>query len=1349
MKDAVYFEKPYQCLYIGKQNHAQKTCERMGYHMLSKLSVRKPFTVLVVVALVLVLGGLSFRDMNTDLLPKMELPYAIVMTSYVGASPEEVETSVTKPVEQAMASISNIKTISSNSRDNVSMVMLEFEQAVNMDSAMIEMRESLDTISAIWEDTIGNPIIMKMNPEMLPIMVAGIDYDDKSSLEVTDLVNQEVIPDLESVEGVASVSAAGEIEEKIEVIIREEKVKQMNREVRRAINAQLSDAEKKIDEGVHKIEDGERTLEDRQGDAAKKMADGENKLSKASSQISDGLKEVDRQITQVKSQRTELLAQEKKLNDGLSEIKKAKDKLQENLSSLKKAEEELNKIQTGLKKLSEQRTMLYEQIALTDNQAAKAALKSALQLVERQLAQIDEELKSQNMTRDDIDKKLNEVSGGVDKLESTLVDLNKQEAELIASKPAITKAKKQIADGLKKLRTARQKLKNGEITTDKAIKQLSEQKILASIQLSVAQANLSSGKSKLDDAKKQFDDTKKETKKSSDLNKVLTTEMVKGILMAENFEMPAGYITEDDVDYLVRVGDDIPNAKGFKDLVIMDYDIDGLKPIKLKDVADVIITDNSAEVYAKIDGKPAVALTMEKQSGYSTGDVSDRILEKFDEMQSADKEMHITTLMDQGVYIDLVVGSVFENLLMGGILAIFILLIFLWDWRPTLIVACSIPFSLVSTIVLMYFTGVTLNIISLSGLALGVGMLVDNSIVVIENIYRLRKEGVSAKKAAVEGAKGVAGAITASTLTTICVFAPIIFTDGLTRQLFVDLGLTLAYSLIASLVVALTLIPALAAGTLRKTRETKDTFLGVVYRFYAAVMKKLLHAKIIVVLVSLGLMVLTAFLASRKGTSLMPEMESTQASVTYRAEKEATFEEATEISDKIMDAIKDIPDITTIGAMSGGANMMMNMGGMGGGGSRESVDMYIMLNEERTLTNDELADMITERTKGFPGEVTVETAGMDMSALGGNGISIQVKGKDLDRLQEITDDIIKRIEHIKGLKEISNGLDEDSQEFHISINKGKAMSYQLTVAQVFEQIRLKAAEATAATTIETDTKDYDIFVKDEANETLERKDIRNMDIEYTTKEGKKKNVKLSEIADFSVSLAPKGISRDNQSRTMRVRAELEDDYNIGLVSEEVNEALDGYQAPEGYEYIMEGEDASINESMEQVMLMLVVGILFMYLIMVAQFQSLLSPFIILFTLPLAFTGGFLGLMIAGKEISVIAMIGFVMLSGIIVNNGIVLVDYINQLRRGGMERTEAMILAGQVRMRPILMTAMTTILGLSTMAFGMGMGSDMVQPMAIVTIGGLIYGTILTLVVVPCIYGLLTRKKSMVKDEIV
>lgn len=1307
--------------------------------MLSKFSVRKPYTVLVAVVLVIVLGILSFSNMSTDLMPDMEFPYAIVMTTYPGASPEEIETAVTKPVEQAMASITNMKQVSSVSNSNMSVVILEFNENTDMNSATIDMRESLDTVSAQWDDSIGNPTIMKINPDMMPIMVAALDYDNMDSVGVTEKAENDIIPELESVEGVASVSASGEVDKKIEVIVQGDKIKEMNQKVQDAIDGKLQDASDKIEKNKNKIRDGKDTLSDKQDQAADKLAKGEAKLNQSSEKMKKTLETINTNLKTIESKEKELKTAEKQVKTGQAQISTQKASLQATIKMLTATKTSLTQLQASLSALTEQKQALETQIAAVGE---TAELKSQLEAVNTQLTVIQQKLTEQGMTQEDLPGKITEVESGLSKAQEGMQTITAQEKKLAASKKQLKSGKKKIAAGKAKLLDAKDKLEKGQISVEEAKNEISKQKVLVAIKLSVAEVQVNTGESKLDEAEKQLKDSKKTTKEGADLKKIITKSMVENILKAENFNMPAGYITDNEASYLVKVGEKVESQKDIENLVICDMGFDDLDPIRLSDVADIAITDNSKDVYTMVNGNPAVALTMEKATGYSTGDVTKRLESRLDQLEKDNEGLHTTVLMNQGLYIDLVVDSVVDNLLYGALFSIIILLLFLKDLRPTFIVACSIPLSVVAAVVLMYFSGVTLNVISLSGLALGVGMLVDNSVVVIENIFRLRnEEGYSIKEASVEGAKQVGGAILASTLTTICVFAPIVFTEGITRQLFTDLALTLAYSLLASLVVALTLVPAMSQGMLRKVKDNPNKLIVKIQNVYGKVLSVLLHKKIFVLLGALVLLVVFALLSVSRGTAFMPEMRSTQMTAAISIPKDddtMSKQDLYEKSNEVMEQFLKVDGVETVGAMSGGGGMMSMMSG-----GSDSISVYVLLNEDNKRSNQDIKKEMEEKVKNIPCDVSIEASAMDMSSMFGSGITMRIKGKDLDKIQKISEDIMKQLEGVDGITEITNGMEDASQEFRITVKKDKAMEYSLTVAQVFQQINARVKEASSATTLSTDTEDLDVYVSDEKDEKLKRSDIEKMKIEYTDSQTQKtKKVKLSKIADFSMADTPSSINRINQTRYMTVSLTLGDDYNVGLVSNDVHAVLDKYEMPSGYELEFTGEDENINESIKQVALMFIVGVIFMYLIMVAQFQSLLSPFIILFTIPLAFTGGFMGLWISGSEVSVIALIGFVMLSGIIVNNGIVLVDYINQLREQGMTKYEAIVEAGKTRLRPILMTALTTILGLLPMIISSDSGSDMIRPMSIVTIGGLIYGTLLTLFVVPCIYAILNRKKD-------
>lgn len=1272
-----------------------------GEIMLSKLSVKKPYTIVVAVVLVIVLGVVSFSNMTVDLLPSMNLPYAVVITTYPGASPEEVETAVTKPVEQTMATVSNIKKVSSSSRENMSTVILEFEQTANMDSATIEMRESLDQIKSYWPDTIGNPMIMKLNPTMMPIMVAAVSAGGSDAVNAEKIIRDKVIPEIESTEGVASVSVSGTVEETVEVTVNPDKVKALNNKVKKSLDNKFAEAGEALADAKAKVESGKAAMEKGQREAAKKLGAAEAEISKKNAQLSQGQLEV---------------------NEKLSELNLAKAQLDSQKTELAAKELELTTARTALETLK----------------AGEDRVKESLQNLLEDI-KVNGETQEKLASKKELEEKIRQIS----LFDSTMKKLDEGLKQIAAGKVQIAKAEEQLSAGREALTAMKEQLAKGAISLAEARGQMSAAQIQATAQLGAASSQILIGEQTLAQKQGEFDSAKEQAYKSADLGNILTTDMVRTLLAAQNFNMPAGYVKEDGIDYLIRVGNKFQDIEELKELVLVD--MEGIDPVTLSDVADVAQVNNADEVYAKINGETGMLLSIQKQTGYSTGDVSRQILEKFDSLKKEYKELNLVTLMDQGVYIDLIINSVLQNLLFGAVLAVLVLFAFLKSIRPTLVIACSIPISLMAAIVMMYFSGVTLNIISLSGLALGVGMLVDNSIVVIENIYRMRnEEGASAKKAAIEGAKQVSGAIMASTLTTICVFAPIVFTQGITRQLFVDMGLTIAYSLLASLLVALTVVPMMSAGLLRKTETKEGRLIDKLQTAYAASLRKTLKWKAVVLLAAAGLLVLSGVLALSRGTAFMPEMESTQISMNLEMEEGTPLAETGKAADDVMERLMKIEDIENIGAMASAGGML----GMGSA-STNRIQLYAILKEDKKLSNDELKKRIEEDTKDCAGELTVNMSEMDMSALGSSGVVVQIKGRDLDKLQNIAKEIAGIMEDIKGVASVYDGMEKTTGELRVVVDKAKAMKHNLTVAQVFQQISAKVAAAKSATALSTDVKDYDVFVLDKNNEEMTRESVKKMSVTAKKPDGTEEKVPLKDIVTFEEAVGLQSVNRDNQSRYINVTAELKDGENIGIISNRVRDALKAYDMPDGYEAEMTGEDKTIRESMTELLKMLGLAVLFMYLIMVAQFQSLRSPFIIMFTIPLAFTGGLFALYFSGSPVSVIAMIGFVMLSGIIVNNGIVFVDYTNQLIESGMERREALVEAGSTRLRPIIMTALTTVLGLSTMALGMGSGADMVQPMAVVTVGGLIYGTVLTLYVVPCIYDLFHRKeKARLREEI-
>lgn len=1394
--------------------------------MLGKFSVKKPYTVLVAVVLVIVLGVVSMMKMSTDLLPNISLPYVIVMTTYPGASPETVEMTVTQPVEGSMATVSNIESISSVSSENYSMVILEFAQSADMNAVSLEIRENLDQIKSYWSDDIGNPIIMKLNPDMLPVMIAAVGGEGMTNAEVTDITQNTVIPDLESIEGVASASATGLIEESVNVIIRQDKIDAINEQVFGSIDEELKDAEQQLADGRQEIYDGQEKLNDSRADldesrqqlndsqeeldknkkeledSRQKIADGKAELAENKTKLEEGKNE----LSSKKSESTEKLAQaEKELLTAKADLEASKVHITSQITTVKSLEDGIKKAKdgqqaidsalTGISALQsavlacitpdnqEESGLIGEDLANQINavlsqvsgasatltaDSSPAAAKQVLSAAESALrAQRPSDELITNMEASlnantgglgaeayiaSMQSVLSEIEGNIAKLDSGLTELYKgnltaaiefanAQTTISLGEMQITTAEAQIEASEKQLESGQKQIESGQEQIDSGWEQLKE----GEEQLNESAKKLQDSLKQLAESEEDLEENRQNAYDQADMNGILTVSTVKSLLAAQNFSMPAGYVTEDGIDYLVRVGDKPEDVEALKKMPIMNTEMDGVDIIYLEDVADVFMTDNSADIYTNVNGNPGVMLTIQKQTGYSTGDVSDRIKEKFKDLQEENEKLTLITLMDQGIYIDLVMDSIINNVLVGALLAILILILFLKDIRPTMVVAVSIPISLITAIVCMYFSGVTLNVISLSGLALGVGMLVDNSIVVIENIYRLRGEGYSAKEAAIQGAGEVAGAILASTLTTVCVFLPIVFTEGITRQLFVDMGLTIAYSLLASLVVALTVVPAMASGVLSKVTPKEDgRFFGGLIKAYEKVLALALKTKPVVFLLVLVLLVGSAAAAFAKGTAFMPDMDSTQISMTVTLPKDTPLSHTGEVTDEILYKIAEIDEVVDIGAMANASSLTMLTGN--GNSSTNETAVYISLDENKKRSNEVIADEIENRISDIvereDAEIAIETSSMDMSAMGGSGITVQIKGRELDTLQELAKEVAGIVEGVEGTTEVSDGLEESTGELRIIVDRDKAIEHGFTVAQVFQQIQGKLAAATSATSLETEIRDYDVYVKNAEDMTLTRELVKDLTLDRTKNDGSKETVKLSELATFEDTETSMSVNRLNQTRYIPVTAQLADGYNIGLVSDAVEKALKDYELPDGYTIEMTGENETITDAMQQLYLMLILALIFMYLIMVAQFQSLLSPFIIMFTIPLAFTGGFLGLLISGSEVSVIALIGFVMLSGIIVNNGIVLVDYINQLRAQGMEKKEAIMTAGRTRMRPVLMTAMTTILALSTMVFSHDMGADMSRPMSVVTIGGLTYGTLLTLIVIPCIYDVFSRGKE-------
>ena len=1326
-----------------------------------KFSVKKPLTVFVSIIAVLVLGVVAYLKMTPDLLPNMDFPYVIIMTAYPGATPEKVEAEVTKPLEQSMSTLEHIKEVTSTSSENVSMVMLEFEESVNMDTIGVDIQQQIATLSASWSDMVAAPYVLKINPSMLPVQVAALSMEGKNQIELTEFVNDTLVNKLEGIPGVARITTTGMIQQELHIILDQKLIDQTNEKVMAAINQKLDDAAKELEEQKQELESSKAQMEsakDQMSAGVDAIIEGEKQLQIEKKKLEEAKQELEAGKTQLESAYKTM----KLLNDQVVDLVNAREEAAVRRDALRALEEQKLQIQ----QLRLQILEVKGQIALLEGTASvepsdPVAPSGDLETLRTQLIQLEAKLAMQEapyhaalaaagVAEENLEAELVAADAKLELTEQAVYAIDQLLSTMDMDHQSLNAAVVEMETQLNQLYEAEKQLESGLLTMEQAEEMLNEQKLKGMIEMSTAAGQLAAGASSLEMALTQIEtgfdtieDSREDALKQADLNEIITMEMVTQILTAQNFAMPAGYVEQDGVNYMVSVGEEITELEALQDLLLFDMGMDGVDPIYLSDVAVVTLTDNRNETYAKLDGSDGVMLSFEKQSTYATAETTNNINDRFRELEKEYPGLKFVSLMDQGDYIYLVVESILKNLFLGALFSVLILFIFLRDIRPTFITLCSIPISVIFAIVLMYFSGVSLNMISLSGLAIAVGMLVDNSVVVIENIYRLRAKGANVIQAAVSGAGQVVGAVTASTLTTVCVFVPIVFVDGMTKQLFTDLALTMTYALVASLIISLTLVPAMATGMLKKDKPIRESrFSTLIMKAYRKSIAWSLRFKPVVLILAAVLLVGSAFVSLSKGFIFMPDMDSPMITVSVTMPEDADMEKASALADDLMERIGKVEGVETVGAM-----MEANTGIAAGLSATDfNVTVYITL-ESDTMSGALVAQQIEEDCSDMECTVSATSAMMDMTMLTGSGVSLDLYAEDMDTLRDAALQSGELLERLEGVKEVKNGLEDAAPALHVDIDRNEAMKHGLTVAQVYMELAAGLTADGTAASLELDGISTDVIIEKPKGAVLDAEGLRNYVFEITNQEGEVEKIPLSDFAVVEETTSMDTISRVNQRRHLAVTAELEAGYNVTLLTQKAEAIMKKADLPKGVSYGFSGENEMIMEAVEQLLLMLLVGLLLVYLIMVAQFQSLKSPFIVMFTIPLAFTGGFLALLICGMEVSVIALIGFIMLMGIIVNNGIVLVDYINQLRLDGMERQEAIIEAGVTRMRPILMTTLTTVLGQIVMAVSRDAGSIMMRPIAVVSIGGLLYATLMTLYVVPCIYDMMNKKELRKIDD--
>lgn len=1016
---------------------------------LIRQSVKRPVGVIMIVLAVLALGFVSVRSLAVDLFPEIDLPVAVVATSYQDAAPEEIESSISKPLEESISSVEGIETIQSQSQSNSSLVLMMFKNGTDLDQALLDVREKVDQVSGALPERAGDPNIMRFSPDELPVVWVSLTGKDADVL--TELADNEVVPYFERQEGVASVTVEGAKEREIQLILDEA-----------ALN-------------THGI--------------------------------------------------------------GADEVTQA--------------------------------------------------------------------LQSSNQS----------TSVGT-------IDKGKQDLQVRVS---------------------------GE------------------------------------------------------------------------------YETLDDIRETI-----IQTEEG--------------KQLHINDVAEVKDSFKKEGSRTLVNGEPSVVLSFLKNSDANTVDVARAIDASKDELNEQLPEgAELTTVIDTSDFIEESVSSVTQNLLIGGVISVFILLLFLKSVRATIVIALSIPIAIISTFSLMYFTGETLNVLTLGGLALGLGMMVDSSIVILENIYSYRQKGYNLVDSAIKGATELAPAVIASTTTTLVVFLPIVYVEGIASDMFTPLALTVSFSLLASLIVAVTVVPMLSSKLLSKAMEDGrrywfDTLLGKIADFYEAILEKVLKFRKTSVFVTLVLIAGSIAATPFIGAEFIPAGDQGQLDIKVETRASSSLAATEEVTDQINKELEAYEDIINVSFVSIGE------GGVDGSTSADNEASYtieLVSADERDVTTKELVTELDEKLAHIVGaEVTVSEAdgGLGM----GDPVQIELSGQEHEVLRDLADEIKTDISNIEGVFNPESGADEAVPQMKLTVDDEKAATYGLTANQISAQIENQFIGETA-TVFRDEGKEFDVTLTYPEEEKKSIADLQDMKVD--TPVGS--SISLEEVAEFKEVLGPVTLTRENQQSQTTVTSELAD-RDLGSVTTDIEAYLDDFNFPEGYSYNIGGEAEDMAESFADLTLALVFSIFLVYAVMAVQFENFLFPFIIMFSLPATVIGVVGGLLISGLSFSIPAFIGIIMLAGIVVNNSIVLVDYIDILRDRGMERYEAIIEAGRTRLRPILMTTLTTVLAMVPLGLALGEGAEMQQPLAVTIIFGLSISSIFTLLLIPVVYTFfddLTKKFTKKKKE--
>ena len=1283
---------------------------------MEKFSVKKPFTVLVAVIMVLMLGFVSISNMQTNLLPDVNTPYLMVVTVYPGASPERVESEVSDVMQNALGTVAGVEKVTATSAENYSLLLMQFSDDTDMNSAMVKVSNKVDQTTASLPSSCLTPSIIEYSLNMNAFMTVAVSREGSDVYDLSEFVSDTLVPYVERKGGVSSVSTNGLIEKMVQVQLSQEKIDAINEKLLEVIDVQLADARKQLESAEAQIEAGRKEYNRQFKNYSNTVSD--TMMQEMSGQVGDAIEVVRKQAQALLDSVNQLIAvvQEPEIQQALIDVR----------DGLQRVMDKFN--ETGMKDIDSLIEIVTELRDITDK------LTGALQQLQQRL---NTESGTEGSTAADLADDL-QVQQSLNTVYNTLNDVIKAMDDV----PGLTK------------------------TFSDAIGNFSQQQMQAYMKFTEAREMLNEYEKQLAEAKQTYADAEEKAMASSDVSKLLDIDTLAQLIYAQNFSMPAGYVKDSSgKSWLLKVGEEYDSIEDISGALLLH--VDGFGDVRLSDVADVEVIDNAEASYTRLNGERAAVLKIYKGATSSASEVSDNCLSAFQELEAQYDGLHVVVLSNQGNYITIIVKSILSSMVIGAALAIIVLAIFLRDVKPTLVVGFSIPLSVLFAVVLMYFTGMDLNVMTLAGLSLGIGMLVDNSIVVIENIYRLRGRGVPAARAAVQGAKQVGMSVVASTLTSVCVFLPVVFSSSIVKSLMQPMSLCIGYCLMASLIVALTVVPAAASTVLKKAEPKQLKWFDKIQDKYAKSLEWCFRHRAMPLLAAVVLLAFCGWRVFSMGVELLPTITSNEAIVTLSTTKDLSKEDSYAIAGKAVEAMLEVDHVEEVGITTDTRVAGMDIGQLGlpttitdllnAANSYGTYQVNVMLDESLSSSEIETARQALEDALSGIEDCTakVEISGMqELTSQLASGLSVKIYGADAETLSQLSEKVVDIVNDTEGFANATNGLGSGDATINLHIDRDKVRSYGLTVAQVYQQIAAKLTTTTTAQTpVTVDGSTMSVQISNNLDPVTKENmmditfETTVMSADGTTSTG---TCTLADMATWDTGSAPDSITSEDQTQYVSVTADTLDGYNTTVqarvLEKKLNEFALSDEMPEGCSFSMGGESDSVNFMVNEMVQWLALALPFVYLVMVAQFQSLLSPFIVLFTIPLAFTGGLLGMLFTGQQLTMISLMGFIVLMGTVVNNGIVFVDYANQLRLGGMERRAALIATGKTRMRPILMTTLTTVLAMLQLVFSNDMASQLMSGMAIVIICGLSYATLMTLYIVPILYDILFRKPPLNVD---